>query len=98
VWGCRDLHPWYDRVVADGAPIGEAWLTGRPVLWLQARTPARRSATLFAEAPESLLGSSAPRSQAGGPNASPLLIKVIFRQRKTQRPGASGRRDGAKVW
>jgi mannose-6-phosphate isomerase len=27
-WGWRDLRPWYDRVVEEGEPIGEAWLTG----------------------------------------------------------------------
>jgi mannose-6-phosphate isomerase len=78
VWGCRDLHPWYDRVVTDGVPIGEAWLTGDQCTVATGAHAGQTLGALFAEAPESLLGSSAPRSQAGGPNASPLLIKVIF--------------------
>jgi mannose-6-phosphate isomerase len=82
VWGFRDLHPWYDRVVADGAPIGEAWLTGDQCIVATGAHAGQTLGALFAEFPESLLGSSAPSSKAGGPSASPLLIKVIFAKEK----------------
>ena len=81
-WGFRDLHPWYDRVVADGVPIGEAWLTGDQCSVATGAHAGQTLGALFAEAPESLLGSSAPSIQAGGPSASPLLIKVIFAKEK----------------
>ena len=82
VWGCRDLHPWYDRVVADGVPIGEAWLTGDQCIVATGTHSGQTLGALFAEAPESLLGSSAPSGAAGEPSASPLLIKVIFAREK----------------
>jgi mannose-6-phosphate isomerase len=83
VWGCRDLHPWFDRVVVDGVPIGEAWLTGDQCVVATGAHAGQTLGALFAEAPESLLGSSAPRSrEAGGPSVSPLLIKIIFAKEK----------------
>jgi len=82
VWGWRDLHPWYDRVVADGVPIGEAWLTGDQCIVATGAHTGQTLGALFAAAPESLLGSAAPISKAGGPNVSPLLIKVIFAKQK----------------
>ncbi|MFY9853154.1 MAG: type I phosphomannose isomerase catalytic subunit [Terracidiphilus sp.] len=82
VWGCRDLHPWFDRVVADGVPIGEAWLTGDQCVVATGAHAGQTLGALFAAAPESLLGSAAPNRKAGGPNASPLLIKVIFAREK----------------
>ena len=75
VWGVRDLHPWYDKVAA-GAPIGEAWLTGDHCVAMSGTHIGQTLEASFAEAPERLLGSSAPR---GG---SPLLIKVIFAKEK----------------
>jgi len=54
VWGFRDLRPWYDRV-AEGAPIGEAWLTGTSALWRAVCTPARRWRALRRE-PRGSLG------------------------------------------
>jgi mannose-6-phosphate isomerase len=82
VWGFRDLHPWYDRIVTDGVPIGEAWLTGDQCIVATGAHAGRTLGALFAEAPESLLGSAAPISKVGEPNASPLLIKVIFAKEK----------------
>jgi mannose-6-phosphate isomerase len=82
VWGSRDLHPWYDRVVADGVPIGEAWLTGDQCIVATGAHSGKTLGALFAEAPESLLGSAAPGSKAGESSASPLLIKVIFAREK----------------
>ena len=82
VWGCRDLRPWFDRVVADGVPIGEAWLTGDQCVVATGAHAGQTLGDLFAESPESLLGSSAPNSEAGGPSVSPLLIKVIFAKEK----------------
>ena len=82
VWGCRDLHPWFDRVVADGVPIGEAWLTGDQCVVATGAHAGQTLGARFAESPESLLGSSAPSSKSGGPSASPLLIKVIFAKEK----------------
>lgn len=86
VWGWRDLHPWYDRVAGDGQPIGEAWLTGDQCVVATGVHAGQTLGTLFAEAQESLLGSSAPHcSEATGHsigNPSPLLIKVIFAREK----------------
>jgi len=78
VWGCRDLRPWFDRVVADGVPIGEAWAHGDQCVVATGAHAGQTLGALFAESPERLLGSSAPSLEAGGPSASPLLIKVIF--------------------
>jgi mannose-6-phosphate isomerase len=75
VWGYQDLRPWYDRV-ADGAPLGEVWLTGDDCLIATGDHAGKTLGVLFAEAPASLLGSAA---QAPG---SPLLIKVIFAREK----------------
>jgi mannose-6-phosphate isomerase len=82
VWGCRNLQPWYDRVVTDGVPIGEAWLTGDQCVVATGAHAGQTLGALFAQAPESMLGGSAPRSEAGQPGASPLLIKVIFAREK----------------
>jgi mannose-6-phosphate isomerase len=79
VWGSRDLHPWYDRVAAGGEPIGEAWLTGEQCVVATGAHAGQTLGALFAEAPEALLGSAAPRGSVG---ASPLLIKVIFAREK----------------
>jgi mannose-6-phosphate isomerase len=76
VWGFRDLHPWYDRV-AEGNPIGEAWLTGDQCVVASGAHAGQTLGALFTEAPEALLGPAAPRK--GG---SPLLIKVIFAREK----------------
>ncbi len=82
-WGFRDLHPWYDRVAASGEPIGEAWLTGDQCLVASGAHTGKRLGALFAESPESLLGSTAARGGKAVPcNGSPLLIKVIFAREK----------------
>jgi mannose-6-phosphate isomerase len=103
-WGWRDLHPWYDRVAGDGEPgspatglgrrggeaIGEAWLTGDQCVVATGAHAGKTLGALFAEAPESLLGSSAPcgsesaapSSESAPRSASPLLIKVIFAKEK----------------
>jgi mannose-6-phosphate isomerase len=75
VWGYQDLRPWYDKVAGD-EPIGEAWLTGDHCVAASGAHSGQTLGALFAEAPESMLGSSAPRS------GSPLLIKVIFAREK----------------
>jgi mannose-6-phosphate isomerase len=80
-WGWRDLRPWYDRVVEEGEPIGEAWLTGDQCAAASGAHAGRTLGALFAEAPEALLGSSAPRGSSSA-SASPLLIKVIFAREK----------------
>lgn len=89
-WGWLDLHPWYERVAGGGEPIGEAWLTGDQCVVATGVHAGKTLGALFAEAPESLLGSSAPcgsesaaRSSEAAPcNGSPLLIKVIFAREK----------------
>ncbi len=82
VWGFQDLHPWYDRV-AEGEPIGEAWLTGDKCVVASGAYAGRTLGELFAEAPESLLGNSAPHiSEDDAKSASPLLIKVLFVKEK----------------
>jgi len=75
VWGFADLHPWYDRV-AEGAPLGEVWLTGDECLVATGAHAGRTLGNLFAEAPKALLGAKAP--DAG----SPLLIKMLFAKEK----------------
>jgi mannose-6-phosphate isomerase len=74
-WGFPDLQPWYD-LPADGKLIGEAWLTGDQCIVATGAHAGQTLGALFAGAPESLLGKSAPRT------ASPLLIKVIFAKEK----------------
>jgi mannose-6-phosphate isomerase len=76
VWGFRDLRPWYDHVVESGESIGEVWLTGDECVVATGPQTGKTLGGLFAEAPESLLGTAAPRS------GSPLLIKVIFAKDK----------------
>ncbi|MGA7833093.1 MAG: type I phosphomannose isomerase catalytic subunit [Terracidiphilus sp.] len=76
VWGYRDLHPWYDRV-AEGEPIGEAWLTGDQCIVASGAQSGQRLDGLFAKDPEALLGPAAPQS-----DGSPLLIKVLFVREK----------------
>jgi mannose-6-phosphate isomerase len=76
VWGYHDLHPWYDRV-ADGAPIGEAWLTGDQCIAASGAHAGQTLGALFAESSDALLGQAALRS-----GASPLLIKVLFVKEK----------------
>lgn len=75
LWGCRDLRPWFDHVVA-GDPVGEVWLTGDACAIATGPHAGQRLDALFAEAHESLLGAGAPEP------ASPLLIKVIFAREK----------------
>jgi mannose-6-phosphate isomerase len=75
VWGFMDLRPWFDRV-AQGQPLGEAWLTGDECLVANGPYNGTRLGTLFAELPRELLGERAPVA------GSPLLIKVIFAREK----------------
>src|ERR1017187_7735752 len=75
VWGSHDLRPWYDRV-AEAEPIGEVWLTGDQCAVETGQFAGKTLSELFVEAPEAMLGSSAPSP------GSPLLIKVIFRSQK----------------
>jgi len=75
VWGFEDLRPWYDKV-AGNEPIGEAWLTGDACVVSTGAYAGKTLGSLFAEAPEIMLGKNAPD------NASPLLIKVIFAREK----------------
>ena len=75
VWGFTDLRPWYDRT-ADGDPLGEVWLTGDDCLIATGPHAGQTLGSLFAAAPEALLG---PSATAPG---SPLLIKVIFAREK----------------
>ena len=75
-WGFPDLRPWYDMTVPSGEPIGEAWLTGDDCLAMSGPHKGRKLSALFAQAPQELLGTEAPRG------ASPLLIKVIFARQK----------------
>jgi mannose-6-phosphate isomerase len=84
VWGSRDLHPWYDRVAGSGEPpIGEAWLTGDQCVVATGVHAGKTLGTLFAEAPDALLGKATARCSKAAPcNASPLLIKVIFTREK----------------
>jgi mannose-6-phosphate isomerase len=75
VWGYKDLRPWYERT-AEGEPIGEVWLTGDDCTIATGPHTGQTLASLFAGAPDAMLGSSA---QAPG---SPLLIKMIFAREK----------------
>jgi mannose-6-phosphate isomerase len=87
VWGYRDLRPWYDRI-AEGQPLGEVWLTGDGCTIATGPHAGQTLGSLFAEAPQALLGEVAAPGQldqsgrsAGSPG-SPLLIKVIFAREK----------------
>jgi len=75
VWGSNDLRPWYDQV-ANGNPIGEAWLTGDDCEVATGPHAGRKLGELFTEAPQALLGSGV--HDAG----SPLLLKVKRRIRQ----------------
>jgi mannose-6-phosphate isomerase len=76
VWGWQDLHPWFDRVAAEGEPLGEAWLTGDMCMVATGPHSGKRLDALFAEAHDALLGPQAPTPE------SPLLIKVLFAKQK----------------
>jgi mannose-6-phosphate isomerase len=83
VWGFRDLHPWYDWVAVDDKPIGEAWLTGDQCVVATGVHAGQTLGALFSEAPEFLLGKTAPCStEAAVRSTSPLLIKVLFVKEK----------------
>ncbi|MGA2538770.1 MAG: type I phosphomannose isomerase catalytic subunit [Terracidiphilus sp.] len=75
VWGFQDLRPWYDRT-AGSEPLGEVWLTGDECAVATGPHAGKTLGVLFAEAPEALLGATAPAS------GSPLLIKTIFAREK----------------
>ena len=77
VWGFRDLHPWYDRIVDQGDdPIGEVWLTGDDCVAATGAHAGQKLSALFEQMPSLLLGANAPVQ------ASPLLIKLIFAKEK----------------
>lgn len=76
VWGYRDLRPWFDRVVREGEPIGEVWLTGDDCRVATGEFAGRRLSEVFAALGESLTGAT------GRDACSPLLIKVLFAQEK----------------
>jgi mannose-6-phosphate isomerase len=83
VWGFRDLRPWYDRVAGGDHPIGEAWLTGDQCVVATGVHAGQTLGALFSEAPEFLLGKTAPCStEAAVRSTSPLLIKVLFVKEK----------------
>jgi len=75
VWGFQDLRPWFDRV-AEGASLGEVWLTGDECLVATGPHAVKKLGRLFAEMPEALLGKAAPL------DGSPLLIKILFAKEK----------------
>ena len=84
VWGCRDLHPWFDRTVEPGGePIGEVWLTGDECLVATGAHAGQKLGDLFEKMPATLLGADGP-----GPASpllippSPLLMKLIFAKEK----------------
>jgi mannose-6-phosphate isomerase len=76
VWGYRDLRPWFDRVVTEGEPIGEVWLTGDDCRVATGNFAGKRLSEAFAKAGEALTGA------VGRDSCSPLLIKVLFAQEK----------------
>lgn len=71
VWGLHDLRPMYD-FVSEKEAIGEVWLTDDSSKVVTGPAKGHTLASLFAAAPQSLLGADAPAS------SSPLLLKVIF--------------------
>ncbi len=75
IWGFHDLRPWFD-VVAEGDPIGEAWLTGDHCAVVSGVHKGKRLGEVFGEFYRSMLGPGAPV------NESPLLIKVLFAREK----------------
>jgi mannose-6-phosphate isomerase len=84
VWGYRDLRPWFDRI-AEGQPLGEVWLTGDECVIATGPHAGQTLGSLFAEAPQALLGAAAAPGQpdqSAGSSSSPLLIKVLFAREK----------------
>jgi len=73
-WGFGDLRPWFDRV-AEGEPIGEAWLTGDECVIATGAHQGEKLGALFRANHDALVG-------AGRPAGSPLLTKVIFAREK----------------
>jgi mannose-6-phosphate isomerase len=75
-WGARDLAPIYDKQ-AEGAPIGEAWLTGDACRVANGPLRGRTLGELAKELGQELTGSAAP-----APDRFPLLIKFLFPREK----------------
>ena len=75
VWGYLDLRPWFDRV-AEGEPIGEAWLTGDDCRVATGIYADKKLAEVFDLAGAALIGSSVKDA------SSPLLIKLLFAREK----------------
>jgi len=82
-WGARDLAPIYDKKLGDGgtdddgAPIGEAWLTGDACRIANGPFRGRTLGELAKEFGAQLTGSAAPV-----PGRFPLLIKFLFPREK----------------
>ena len=73
-WGFCDLRPWFDRV-AEGKPIGEAWLTGDECVVASGAHKGEKLGAVFSANHDAMVG-------AGAPPGSPLLVKVIFAREK----------------
>jgi mannose-6-phosphate isomerase len=77
VWGYRDLRPWYDYVVKDGAdPVGEVWLTGDMCAIASGPYAGKKLGDVFAAAGDAMVGAGAPTAE------SPLLVKMLFAREK----------------
>lgn len=75
-WGARDLAPIYDKQ-AEGAPIGEAWLTGDECRVANGPLRGRPLGELCREYGRELVGEA-----AGDAHRFPLLIKFLFPRAK----------------
>src|SRR4051812_35960830 len=78
-WGARDLAPIYDKKSGDddGAPIGEAWLTGDACRIANGPLRGRTLAESASEFGAALTGTRAPVAER-----FPLLIKFLFPREK----------------
>lgn len=75
-WGYCDLRPWYDHAIEKDEAVGEVRLTGDDCLIVSGSHAGATLGQIFCEAPEGLLGKSAPSTD------SPLLVKVILAREK----------------
>ena len=76
VWGTRDLHPYFSRVV-EAEPIGEVWLTGESCRVANGPLAGQTLLDLAAQHGAAITGEAAPQA-----TRFPLLIKFLFPRQK----------------
>lgn len=76
VWGTRDLHPYFNRVV-EAEPIGEVWLTGEECRVANGPLAGQSLRDLSLRYGVEFTGEASPQS-----TRFPLLIKFLFPRQK----------------